>query len=85
MNNTRGNVLISDQFNNHVIEVNPENHRAVWLRLLLCAGERVGLLFSELKKPIARIDLSPLPSRCAQKAAFSSSLVQTCCSSITRP
>src|SRR5260370_41856658 len=28
--NTRGNILISDQFNNRVIEVNPNNHRIVW-------------------------------------------------------
>jgi hypothetical protein len=28
--NTRGNILISDQFNNRVIEVNPDNHRVVW-------------------------------------------------------
>src|SRR5229473_5137610 len=28
--NTRGNILISDQFNNRVIEVNPNNHRVVW-------------------------------------------------------
>jgi len=28
--NTRGNILISDQFNNRVIEVNPENHKVVW-------------------------------------------------------
>jgi hypothetical protein len=28
--NTPGNVLISDQYNNRVIEVNPNNHRIVW-------------------------------------------------------
>ncbi len=28
--NTRGNVLISDQYNNRVLEVNPNNHRVVW-------------------------------------------------------
>jgi hypothetical protein len=28
--NTRGNILISDQFNNRVIEVNPKNHKVVW-------------------------------------------------------
>ena len=28
--NTRGNILISDQFNNRVIEVNPNNHKIVW-------------------------------------------------------
>jgi hypothetical protein len=28
--NTRGNILISDQFNNRVIEVNPKNHKIVW-------------------------------------------------------
>ena len=28
--NTRGNILISDQFNNRVIEVNPSNHKIVW-------------------------------------------------------
>jgi hypothetical protein len=28
--NTRGNILIADQFNNRVVEVNPENHRVVW-------------------------------------------------------
>lgn len=28
--NTRGNILISDQYNNRVIEVNPDNHRIVW-------------------------------------------------------
>jgi hypothetical protein len=28
--NTPGNILISDQFNNRVIEVNPNNHAAVW-------------------------------------------------------
>ena len=28
--NTSGNILISDQFNNRVIEVNPNNHRIVW-------------------------------------------------------
>jgi hypothetical protein len=29
--NTPGNILISDQFNNRVIEVNPRNHKIVWL------------------------------------------------------
>jgi hypothetical protein len=28
--NTNGNILISDQFNNRVIEVNPNNHEIVW-------------------------------------------------------
>jgi hypothetical protein len=28
--NTRGNILISDQFNNRVIEVNPDNHNVIW-------------------------------------------------------
>jgi len=28
--NTPGNILISDQYNNRVIEVNPDNHRVVW-------------------------------------------------------
>jgi hypothetical protein len=28
--NTPGNILISDQYNNRVIEVNPKNHRIVW-------------------------------------------------------
>jgi outer membrane protein assembly factor BamB len=28
--NTNGNILISDQFNNRVIEVNPNNHKVVW-------------------------------------------------------
>jgi len=28
--NTNGNILISDQFNNRVIEVNPKNHKIVW-------------------------------------------------------
>jgi outer membrane protein assembly factor BamB len=28
--NTPGNILISDQYNNRVIEVNPETHRVVW-------------------------------------------------------
>ena len=28
--NTAGNILISDQFNNRVIEVNPNNHKIVW-------------------------------------------------------
>jgi len=28
--NTPGNILITDQFNNRVIEVNPQNHRIVW-------------------------------------------------------
>jgi PQQ-like domain len=28
--NTPGNVLISDQYNNRVIEVNPDNHKVVW-------------------------------------------------------
>jgi hypothetical protein len=28
--NTRGNILISDQYNNRVIEVNPDNHKVVW-------------------------------------------------------
>lgn len=28
--NTPGNILISDQYNNRVIEVNPDNHRIVW-------------------------------------------------------
>lgn len=28
--NTGGNILISDQFNNRVIEVNPSNHKIVW-------------------------------------------------------
>lgn len=28
--NTPGNILISDQYNNRVIEVNPNNHRIVW-------------------------------------------------------
>jgi len=28
--NTPGNILISDQYNNRVIEVNPVTHRAVW-------------------------------------------------------
>jgi len=28
--NTRGNILISDQYNNRVIEVNPNNHHIVW-------------------------------------------------------
>lgn len=28
--NTNGNILIADQFNNRVLEVNPENHRVVW-------------------------------------------------------
>jgi predicted secreted protein len=28
--NTPGNVLISDQYNNRLIEVNPTNHRIVW-------------------------------------------------------
>src|ERR1700730_16924840 len=28
--NKSGNILISDQFNNRVIEVNPDNHRIVW-------------------------------------------------------
>src|SRR5579864_8526161 len=28
--NTRGNILISDQYNNRVVEVNPMNHKIVW-------------------------------------------------------
>ena len=28
--NTPGNILISDQYNNRVIEVNPNNHKIVW-------------------------------------------------------
>jgi len=28
--NTPGNILISDQYNNRVLEVNPNNHRVVW-------------------------------------------------------
>ena len=28
--NTPGNILISDQYNNRLIEVNPDNHRIVW-------------------------------------------------------
>lgn len=28
--NTAGNILIADQFNNRVIEVNPDNHKVVW-------------------------------------------------------
>jgi hypothetical protein len=28
--NTRGNILISDRYNNRVLEVNPNNHRVVW-------------------------------------------------------
>jgi hypothetical protein len=28
--NTKGNILIADQFNNRVIEVNPDNHQIVW-------------------------------------------------------
>ena len=28
--NTRGNILISDQYNNRLIEVHPTNHRIVW-------------------------------------------------------
>jgi hypothetical protein len=28
--NTPGNILISDQYNNRLIEVNPKNHRIVW-------------------------------------------------------
>jgi hypothetical protein len=28
--NTRGNILISDQYNNRLIEVNPNNHKVVW-------------------------------------------------------
>ncbi len=28
--NTPGNILISDQYNNRLIEVNPNNHRIVW-------------------------------------------------------
>ncbi|MGO9087118.1 MAG: hypothetical protein ACLQBK_18010 [Candidatus Sulfotelmatobacter sp.] len=28
--NTPGNILISDQYNNRVIEVNPDTHRVVW-------------------------------------------------------
>jgi hypothetical protein len=28
--NTRGNILIADQFNNRVIEINPANHKVVW-------------------------------------------------------
>jgi hypothetical protein len=28
--NTPGNILISDQYNNRVIEVNPKNHKIVW-------------------------------------------------------
>jgi len=28
--NTRGNLLISDQYNNRVLEVNPNNHKVVW-------------------------------------------------------
>ena len=28
--NTPGNILISDQYNNRVIEVNPDNHEVVW-------------------------------------------------------
>jgi outer membrane protein assembly factor BamB len=28
--NTRGNILIADQYNNRVIEVNPETHRVIW-------------------------------------------------------
>jgi len=29
--NHRGNILISDQFNNRIIEVNPETHAIVWM------------------------------------------------------
>jgi len=28
--NTPGNILISDQYNNRVLEVNPDNHKVVW-------------------------------------------------------
>ena len=28
--NTRGNILVSDQYNNRVIEVNPKTHQIVW-------------------------------------------------------
>lgn len=28
--NTPGDILISDQFNNRIIEVNPDNHKVVW-------------------------------------------------------
>ena len=28
--NTPGNILIADQYNNRVIEVNPDNHKVVW-------------------------------------------------------
>lgn len=28
--NTPGNILISDQFNNRVLEINPANHKVVW-------------------------------------------------------
>ena len=28
--NTRGNILISDQYNNRLLEVNPMNHKVVW-------------------------------------------------------
>jgi outer membrane protein assembly factor BamB len=28
--NTPGNILISDQFNNRIVEVNPSSHRVVW-------------------------------------------------------
>jgi hypothetical protein len=28
--NTKGNILIADQFNNRVVEVNPDNHQIVW-------------------------------------------------------
>jgi hypothetical protein len=28
--NTPGNILITDQFNNRVIEVNPQTHQVVW-------------------------------------------------------
>ena len=28
--NTKGNIVIADQFNNLVIEINPDNHEIVW-------------------------------------------------------